>query len=379
MAFSPKERILQARDALLSSPSFQRWASGFLLTKPVARVRARQVFDLCAGFVYSQVLFACVKLGLLERVRAGPQTFAELSEGSGMSAERFRLLLDAAASLGILSRRGAGRFGLGPHGAAIIANPGILRMVEHHEMLYRDLADPLALLRSERVETELSRYWPYAIADDRSKLSASDVGPYTALMSSSQALVADEILDGVPLGNYRSLLDVGGGDGTFLERVGQRYPEIELSLFDLPAVAERARERFARAGMGSRARVTGGDFTRDQLPGPVDAVTLVRVLHDHSDDVAKKIIGGARKALASGGALIIAEPLAGTRGAQAMGHAYFAFYLMAMGSGRPRTPDEIKSLLEGQGFQSVRQLATRIPLQAGVIIANSRPINVQSA
>ena len=36
---------------------------------------------------------------------------------------------------------------LGPLGAAMVGNPGVAAMVEHHALLYADLADPVALLR----------------------------------------------------------------------------------------------------------------------------------------------------------------------------------------------------------------------------------------
>ncbi|MCC7280468.1 MAG: methyltransferase, partial [Chromatiaceae bacterium] len=50
------------RNRLLASPAFQRWAVDFPLTRPIAQRRARALFDVTAGFVYSQILFACVRL-----------------------------------------------------------------------------------------------------------------------------------------------------------------------------------------------------------------------------------------------------------------------------------------------------------------------------
>ena len=52
-----------------------------------------------------------------------------------------------------------------------------------------------------------------------------------------------------------------------------------------------------------------------------------------------------------------------------MGDAYFGFYLLAMGSGRPRTAEEHFALLARAGFRSARQVATRIPMQTGLIVA----------
>jgi demethylspheroidene O-methyltransferase len=47
---------------LLTSPAFQRRAAAYLVLRPLARRRARALFDVVAGFVYSQVLLACVRV-----------------------------------------------------------------------------------------------------------------------------------------------------------------------------------------------------------------------------------------------------------------------------------------------------------------------------
>ena len=63
------------------------------------------------------------------------------------------------------------------------------------------------------------------------------------------------------------------------------------------------------------------------------------------------------------------KSLAETAGAPRMGSVYFAFYLRAMGSGRPRRFDELQSLLERAGFVAAQQENTRIPMLASVIHA----------
>ena len=73
------DRYYAIRDRWLSSPKFQRWAAAFPLTRPTARRRARALFDLCAGFVYSQILYACVRLKLFELLALEPQTAAQIS------------------------------------------------------------------------------------------------------------------------------------------------------------------------------------------------------------------------------------------------------------------------------------------------------------
>ena len=210
------DRCFAARDRLLADARFQRWAAAFPLTRWVARRRAQALFDVCAGFVYSQVLFACVELGVFDILSGQPQTVAQLSRRLSLSTQATQRLLDAAASLRLVERRGPDRFGLGALGAALLGNPAVTAMVEHHRLLYADLLDPVALLRGARRDTALSRYWPYACSDRPEMLTAEQVRDYTALMSASQALIAGDVLDAYPLHGHRRLLDVGGGEGTFL-------------------------------------------------------------------------------------------------------------------------------------------------------------------
>lgn len=367
-----RDRVLALRNRLLASPRFQRWASRFAPTRPIARRRARQLFDLCSGFVYSQILLACVELRLFERLAEGPQTTSRLASRLGLSPDAARRLLKAAASLGLVERRGEDRFGLGALGAAFMGNPGVGAMVEHHRLLYADLADPVALLRGEIESTQLARYWPYASARaGEPSLEGPHVAAYTDLMSASQSLVAEQILDAYPLAGHRCLLDVGGGGGLFLESVARRAPHLRLMLFDLPAVAELARQRMLEVGLASRVTAIGGDFRSDPLPRGADVVSLVRIVHDHDDERARALLRAVRNAMPDGGVLLLAEPMSETAGAEPVGDAYFGFYLLAMGSGRARSPDELRTLLGQAGFRDMRLVPTRMPLQASLLIARA--------
>jgi len=365
--------LLGWRDRLLSSPAFHRAASGFPLTRPLAHRHAREVFDLVAGFVYSQVLAACVTLDLFRTLSHGPQSLSVLAKRFEMSPEA------AGQSLKLVEHRGvdaAGepRYGLGRLGAPLVGNEAVIAMVEHHAVLYADLADPLALLRGSGPPPSLSDYYPYT-ADEAStrasEISPDKVASYSRLMSASQPLVAAEILDAFSFSGYRHLLDVGGGEGRFLVSVSERAPHLKMTLFDLPPVASNARQRFQSAGMAGRADAVGGNFLADELPRGADIASLVRVIHDHDDERATTILKSIRRALSAGGTLVLAEPMSGTPGAEAMGDAYFGFYLLAMGRGQARTAEQLTVLLQACGFGKVRLLPTRIPLQVRMLVAEA--------
>ena len=351
----------------IADPRFRRFAARFLPTRFVARRAAAELFDLTAGFVYSQVLSAFVTLRLPGLLHAVPRTLDEIATHTRLAPDRAERLLDAAAALKLARRRCDGRWALGDLGAALVGNDGVTGMIQHHTLLYDDLRDPVGLLASNG-ETSLSRFWSYAARDPAEADEATD---YSRLMESSQGFVADEVLDALSLSRHHRLMDVGGGTGAFVAAVACRVPSIGLMLADLPDVVALARDKLAARGLSARIRLHEVDLFREPLPTGADIVTLNRVLHDHDDARALAILCAIRSALPPGGTLVVAEPMAGTPGAERAGHAYFGFYLLAMRQGRARRFEEIAQLAETAGFRRIQERPTATPLLVRVLCAQA--------
>lgn len=350
-------RLAALRNRVFTNPAFQRWAMRFPLTRPVARRHARDLFNLVTGFVYSQVTFAMVTTGTIARLAEGNATTAALAASADLGEEAMLRLLTAAASLDLVEPAGDGWM-LGAAGAALAADSGIQAMIRHHAILYRDLADPVALLRSGGGGGALSSFWPYAEGQ------GGGVADYSALMAASQPMVAEQVIGAYDFGKHRRLLDIGGGAGAFVAAVKRAHPRLETAVFDLPGVAEIA------AAKAPGLTVFGGSFLTDPLPTGFDCLTLIRILHDHDDAAVLTLLRAARTALAPGGRLVIGEPMA-ERGKDArVGDAYFGMYLLAMGSGRARRRAELAEMLRSTGFASVRFPRTALPLVAGVVVAH---------
>ena len=352
-----RDRLLDWRNRLLADPDFQEWAASFPLTRSIARRRAVEAFDLTAGFVYSQILFACVELRLFEALQPRPLEIAALAQKIGLPMAGTERLAHAAASLRLLERRGE-RWALGPHGAALLGNPSVFEMIKHHRALYADLSDPVALLRNRSRDTALAKFWDYTAGGEQE---------YSALMAQTQAFIAAEILSAYSFAEHRHLMDVGGGAGAFLCAAKKQYPNLKATLCDLPNVAVMARRRFAHEKI--EADAVACNFLEEALPSGADIITLVRILHDHDDDVVRMLLSSIRRALPEGGALLVAEPMAETPGAQSVG-AYFHMYLWAMGAGRPRSLREIKKFLKEAGFAHAKSVGTRRPALTRIVIAS---------
>lgn len=360
------------RNAVFANPRFQQWAARTPLVRRIARARADAAFDLLAGFAYAQVLRASVEGGLFAILKHGPRSTADVAKQMDLSEAAALTLLRAARALRLTEEPAPGQWMLGEQGAVFATNAGVQAMVRHHRLLYADLADPIALLKADRREpTRLSQFWTYAGALHGAGERGARTAEYSQLMAASQHIVADEVLASVKFADVNRLLDVGGGHGAFLKAIGHAWPHLDLGLFDLPEVAMVGSGELVAALGRDRVAAHPGNFFSDPIPPGYDMVSLIRILHDHDDAPAEALLANIRASLAPGARLLIAEPMARIPGAEPMGEAFFGLYLWAMGSGRPRSPEEIIAMLRKAGFTSARSVATAQPVNASIVIARA--------
>jgi len=353
-------RFLLWRNRLLRNPTFQKWAARLPISQSIARRRATDLHHILAGFVYSQTLSASYKLGLLECLKDQIATLDEIAEHCDLERQAALTLVNAATSIDLLQKASDTHWTLGELGASIHGNPGVQSMLRHHDLLYQDMSDPAQLLR-HREQASLRGYWPYVDGDHTDPAAAAR---YSELMADSQHLIANHILDAINLTGKTRLLDVGGGTGTFARLAAKRFPTSRTAIFDLPQVIASISPKHSH-----QLQSYAGDMFKNALPNNFNVISLIRILHDHDDTLVEELLSRCFDALPNGGQLIIAEPMAGTRKAESIGHTYFGFYLWAMGSGRPRTKSEITSMLGRAGFCGINEKKTHIPALVRVIVA----------
>ena len=152
------DRILILRDQLIATKRFQRLAASLPIFRSISRSRASNLFDVMSGFVYSQILLACVRLNVFNHLKNGPLNLEELSRVTHFPMRGLQTLVDAAVAIRLLERRSEARYGLGALGSPLVGNDAIAAMVEHHTAFYADMRDPLALLSGSMSERNLGKY-----------------------------------------------------------------------------------------------------------------------------------------------------------------------------------------------------------------------------
>lgn len=325
-------------------------------------MHTRGTFDLVAGFVYAQTLYALVQLDAFSHLAGGPRSTHDLAIDLDMPEPSVEILMNSAHAIGLVDRRAKG-WGLALKGAAMLGQRGIAEMVAHHETFYADLADPVKLLR-EGQDTALSRFWTYT-ANDRE--CRGDPAHYTALMAASQAFVADAVLHQPVFANTAHLVDLGGGSGAFGIAALRCHPNLTVTVADRPKVVPFASKALEDAGFAGRSGVKPLDFFTDSLAFDADTISLVRILHDHDDGPVGTLLSRIAQH-APRAKLVIIEPMADPHHPTGV-DAYFPWYFKAMGQGRLRSRTELTALLKGAGYSAVKAIRSRNPVLVKGLVA----------
>jgi acetylserotonin N-methyltransferase len=293
------------------------------------------ILDLIEAFRRSKTMFAAVELGVFDGKR--PADCKELPR-----------LLDACVALGLLSKQD-GQYVNTPESDQYLRSDspdtmtGYIRYSNH--VLYPMWSHLEDALR------EGTHRWKQTFGLDGPLFShffrtEDAMREFLLGMHGFGLLSSPAVVAAFDLTRFHHFVDLGGASGHLALAAAQRYPGMQTTVFDLPAVAKIF------------PHVVAGDFFVDPLP-PADLYALGRILHDWSEEKIHRLLQKVLAALPSGGGLLIAEKLLENVPAHMQ-----SLNMLIVTEGRERTAVEYATLLRAAGFASVESRRTGTPLDA---------------
>ena len=93
---------------------------------------------------------------------------------------------------------------------------------------------------------------------------------------------AEQVASQLSLKSARSLLDLGGGPGTYALAFLQKNPQLHATVMDRPAALEVAKILAKQTSLESRLSFQAGNFIDDKIAGKYDIIWYSNVLHIYS-------------------------------------------------------------------------------------------------
>lgn len=296
-----------------------------------------------------KITLTAVKLDLFTFLFSGPREAGDVARHYGGDPRAFALFLNALAGLGLLEK----------HEGEFVNTPFALEFLVRSGERYK--GDQLVVD---------DRYWELwgrleeALMTGRSPLEAS---LFHADPNATERLVlglhrdALEIAPGLAgrlhLGGCRSLLDLGGGSGTYSIAFCQRNPKLKATILDLPNTTRVTRAVVKEWSMEGRIQVLDGDFLKDPIPGTYDAVFMSNILHGQGPEENMALLAKVYGSLHPRGRVIVQDVVMEADLARPQWGAVFAVnMLLHTGRGRCYSFGEIAGWLAGAGFVEVQEL-----------------------
>jgi hypothetical protein len=165
--------------------------------------------------------------------------------------------------------------------------------------------------------------------------------------------VAQEVTRLIDTSKAKLAVDVGGASGTLVHSLMTANPHLHGIVLDLPNVVPSATTAAAALGLAERSSALAGDFF-SSVP-EADLYLLKHILHDWDDEQAVCILKNCRRAMRTGGRVVVIEMILGEIGEP--GWAPVSdLNMMVLLTGRERTLAEYGSLLMEAGLRIAKRL-----------------------
>jgi hypothetical protein len=317
----------------------------------------QKIMGMISGYWTSQVLYVIAKLGLADLLKDGPKTAEELASSTQTHPRSLYRLLSGSVSLGLLAEDEQRRFRLTPISDWLRSGvPGSQRAtaILVGDLLYRAWGDLLYSVQTGKVAFEKVHGLPFfeylSTNPEQAKVFDEAMGMH--------GWATTAILEAYDFSPIQVLADIGGGNGSAITAILKTYPAMRGILFDLPGVAERAKENGQVAEVADRCQVIGGNFM-EAVPTGADAYLMRHVIHDWDDEKATKILKSIHRAMGTDGRLLVAEHVIPPGNVPSMARGSDLVMLVVAG-GQERTEGEFRALFERAGFRVTRIVPTKV-------------------
>lgn len=326
------------------------------------------LYHLATAHYTSHALRVAAKLGIADLVAPGPRDAGDLADATATHAPSLKRMLRLLVSAGVFEEQDDGRFGLTSLGECLRTDaPGSARAM-------------VLLFAGQRLhgawsELEYSVRTGYPVSRQRGVddpfvdplRTPEEEANFDAAMADLTRQIASAVAAAYDFGPFRTVVDVGGGNGALLIGLLKVNPQLRGVVFDRPHAAERARAQIAGSALADRCEATGGDFFKDVPPG-ADAYILKHVIHDWDDERAAAILRTCRRAMPDSGRVLIVEgvyPLRIDQSLASRGAAANDVNMLVNTGGRQRSEAEFRALYATADFELTRIVPTA--MRVGVI------------
>jgi O-methyltransferase domain len=334
----------------------------------MAQAETEKLTRILFSAALSRAVCTVAELGIADHIEAGsPQAVESLAAATGTHERSLYRILRFLASHEIFQEKGQRQFDHTPLSQCLRSDAeGSFRPVG--QMFYR--IHPLwdGLQHSAMTgEPGFNKVFGQPLFDYLG--THPELAPiFDAAMPAIHGHETAAMLEAYDFSAVDFLADIGGGNGSLMGAVLQRYPKLRGFLFELGHVVGRARESLKAYGVEGRCSVIEGNFF-ESVPSGADTYLFRHIIHDWTDEQSVQILKNCRKVIPKNGRLLIVEAVVPPGNGPSLAKDFDMVMLLLPG-GIERTEEEYRLLFKQAGFQ----LSSITPTTSLISVIEGRPI-----
>lgn len=299
---------------------------------------------MAGGFAATQMLVAAAELRIADRLSTGPRFAHEIAAEIGISPTGLYRFMRMLVVLGLLYQASDDRFELQPMGEVLRSDhpqSQLDRVLYIGEVGYKAA---LGTLHAVKTETPaFDHVFGKSFFGFFAEVPAvGDI--FNRMMEQAIRHRIEAVVSIFDFSAAKTIVDVGGGNGTLLKAILLKNPAAQGVLFDMPKVIAAAQESLRETPLSSRIQTVVGDFFVDPIPSGSSVYILSNIIHDWDDERSASILQNCASAMRTGSELLVVADVMPIRPEEAPATVATDFSMMMLTGGRERTEREYEAL-----------------------------------
>ncbi len=314
-----------------------------------------RLWQLGLGFANTAVLHALVKAGVIEQLRDQPRNLSDLAQLCNLNPDMLYRTLRFASVMDVVTYDRE-EYRLTDVGRYLLKDvPGSIYMglmligSEPWQNAWHNFAHALATGENAFEPVMNAGFFEYL--DQHPEYGV----PFNQWQTTLTTMAAHAITEAYDFTAFKTICDVGGGQGILLKSILSANPHLHGILYD----QENVVKEHVLADIAQRVNIQSGNFFK-YVP-TADVLIMKNILHDWNDEKCQLILSQCQQAMQPSSRLLIVEMVIATP-ADLMG-AFYDLHMQVVLGGRERSENEFSLLLQKAGMKLNQIIPTKSPLK----------------
>jgi cyclopropane fatty-acyl-phospholipid synthase-like methyltransferase len=321
-------------------------------TETAGKMRLRAaLIEQIGGYMTAHAMGVAAELGIADFIKDDVRSSVDLAADTDTHEPSLRRLLRMLASVGFLVEPEPGHFALTDIGRQLRSDSpdslhAFTRMFCHPLLISSWQGLLYSVKTGKHAFDHVHGKEFYEYLAEHKEVSAL----FNVAMSEESRISAAQVAAGYDFSDAKTVVDLGGGDGTLMAAILTAHRHLRGIVVDSPSGVAEAPAVLRAAGVEDRSEVRPGDFFQE-VPADADLYLIKSVFQDWNDADAQAILRSCRAHMPASATLLVIGSVLPDTASTSVPIMFFTDVNMLVNSGgRERTESEFRTMLEETGF-----------------------------